>query len=271
MNTTVRPLECDRRDKVSVLVAERTPLMGRLVSDALSRDKSLVVIDVAERAVLPLAIELSPDVVVASSIINGDSLGVFELLNQLRACLPATRVVVLLDLSERFTVVEAFRGGARGVFCRSDSLRLLARCVRRVFEGELWISTKQLEFILETLLEAPATRLVDARGIALLSNREQEVVRWLVEGFTNREIAQQLKISENTVKNYLFRIFDKLGVSSRIEVVIYAANQRAANNPPDLDRIGNGLNDSRRTFKRRPTRLLSSASATKAAADTDVA
>jgi len=270
MNTTAQSVERSRRDKLTVLIAERTPLMGRLIADALSRDKSFVVIDSAERAALPLAIELSPDVVVASSAINGDSLGGFELLNQLRRCLPATRVVVLLDSSDRLTVVEAFRGGARGVFCRSDSLKLLARCVRKVFEGELWISTKQLEFILETLMEAPATRLVDTRGIALLSNREQEVVRWLVEGFTNRDIAQQLKISENTVKNYLFRIFDKLGVSSRMEVVIYAANQRASNNPPGSDRIGNDSNDLRRNFKRRPT-LLRSASATEAAPNTDVA
>jgi DNA-binding NarL/FixJ family response regulator len=92
--------------------------------------------------------------------------------------------------------------------------------------------------MLETLAEAPATHLVDTRGIALLSNREQDVVRWLVEGFTNREIGRQLKISENTVKNYLFRIFDKLGVSSRTEVAIYAASQRASNNPPDIERLG---------------------------------
>jgi DNA-binding CsgD family transcriptional regulator len=62
----------------------------------------------------------------------------------------------------------------------------------------------------------------------LLSKREQDVTRCLAAGLTNREIAQELKISQNTVKNYLFRIFNKLGVSSRVEVVIYAAGQRRA-------------------------------------------
>ena len=78
------------------------------------------------------------------------------------------------------------------------------------------------------MAEAPATRLVDTRGTELLSKREQDVVRWLAEGHTNNEIAGELQISENTVKNYLFRIFDKLGVSCRVEVVLYAPNQSSS-------------------------------------------
>jgi len=65
-------------------------------------------------------------------------------------------------------------------------------------------------------------RVIDARGAALLSRREQEVVRCVAEGLSNREIAQRLGLTEHTVKNYLFRIFDKLGVSKRVEVVLYA-------------------------------------------------
>ena len=105
---------------------------------------------------------------------------------------------------------------------------MLTRCVYRVHEGQLWISGLQLEYVLETLDAAPATRLVNAQGTVLLSKREQDVTRCLSAGLTNREIAVELKISQNTVKNYLFRIFNKLGVSSRIEVVLYAASQRRA-------------------------------------------
>jgi DNA-binding NarL/FixJ family response regulator len=135
---------------------------------------------------------------------------------------------MLLDSGERNLVVEAFRSGARGVFCRNDAVEMLARCVHKVHEGQLWVNGPQLEFLLETLATAPATRLVDSQGATLLSNREQEVVRWLAEGHTNSEIARELKLSENTVKNYLSRIFNKLGMSSRVEVVTYAASQRAS-------------------------------------------
>ena len=112
---------------------------------------------------------------------------------------------------------------------------MLTRCIYKVHEGQLWISDPQLEFLLETLAHAPATRLVDAQGTELLSRREQDVVRCLTEGHTNSEIARKLNISENTVKNYLFRIFDKLGVSSRVEVVIYAANQRRVGHSLELE------------------------------------
>jgi DNA-binding NarL/FixJ family response regulator len=103
---------------------------------------------------------------------------------------------------------------------------MLSKCVHKVYDGQLWVSSTHLEFLLEALSDAPATRLVDTQGTALLSNREEDVVRWLAEGLTNGEIAGKLKLSTNTVSNYLFRIFNKLGVSSRVEVVLYAARQK---------------------------------------------
>jgi DNA-binding NarL/FixJ family response regulator len=119
-------------------------------------------------------------------------------------------------------VVEAFRAGARGVFCRSESLKSLARCIQCVSEGQIWANSKELRYLLEALGEALPLRVIDARGAALLSRRELEVVRCVAEGLSNREIAQRLGLTEHTVKNYLFRIFDKLGVSKRVEVVLYA-------------------------------------------------
>jgi two-component system nitrate/nitrite response regulator NarL len=216
------------RKILRVLVADSTQLTGSLIADALSRDRKLSVANATSDSVLAEASKWDPDVIILSETLEGVPGKGFEVLTELRAAIPQIRVVILLDSAPRETVVEAFCKGARGVFCRSDSLTMLTRCVHRVHEGQLWIRGIHFEYLLETLEAAPATRLVNAQGTVLLSKREQDVTRCLAAGLTNRKIAQELKISPNTVKNYLFRIFNKLGVSSRIEVVLYAASQRQA-------------------------------------------
>jgi DNA-binding CsgD family transcriptional regulator len=133
---------------------------------------------------------------------------------------------MLLDTPRRDWVVEAFRKGARGVFCRCDPLKLLPKCVRTVYGGQIWANTEQIDCVFQAFAEAPVTRLVGADGELLLSAREQEVVRFVAEGLSNREIAVRLHLSEHTVKNYIFHIFNKLGISNRVELVLYAANQR---------------------------------------------
>jgi DNA-binding NarL/FixJ family response regulator len=214
------------RKALRVLVADSTLLTGDLIADALRRDRQLSVTSATGNTVLAEVSTLSPDVIILSETLGGIPGKGFEVLTALRAAVPRTPVVILLDSAQRQMVVEAFCRGARGLFCRSDSLTMLTRCVHRVHEGELWISGTQVEFLLETLAQAPVTQIVDTQGTNLLSKREQDVVRWLAEGNTNREIARKLNISANTVKNYLFHIFNKLGVSSRVEVVIYAASQK---------------------------------------------
>jgi DNA-binding NarL/FixJ family response regulator len=187
----------------------------------------LTIIHAKAGSVVATAAALKPEVAIVSEELEGKPGKGFEITRELRVAASSTQTVMLLDSEKRHPVVEAFRSGARGVFCRSDPLQRLARCVHKVHEGQLWISSTQLEFLLESLARGPLTRIVDARGMHLLSRREEEVVHWLAQGSTNGQIASELKISQNTVKNYLFRIFNKLGVSSRVEVLIYAANQSA--------------------------------------------
>ena len=214
------------QNRISVLVTDNTPLTARLIADALGRDRTLSINDANGSSVLTATARLNTDIVVLSEKLEGIPGRGFEVLRDLRATVPKIRTVFLLDFGERDLVVEAFRSGARGVFCRSDSLTMLSKCVHKVYDGQLWVSSTHLEFLLEALSDAPATRLVDTQGTALLSNREEDVVRWLAEGLTNGEITGKLKLSTNTVSNYLFRIFNKLGVSSRVEVVLYAARQK---------------------------------------------
>ena len=93
-------------------------------------------------------------------------------------------------------------------------------------------TSSELRYLLEILAAPPKMRLVNARGDILLSPREQEVVHWVAEGLTNREIADRLGLTENTIKNYMFRIFEKLGISKRVELVLYAASSSYLQLPP---------------------------------------
>jgi two-component system nitrate/nitrite response regulator NarL len=209
---------------IRVLAADATRMNSQLLAAALERDKRFEVLDPVSdaRGIVAAVAKEKPAVVVISAELDENKRKGFEIARELHGLHVETRVVMLLDSSERSQVVEAFRTGARGVFCRSESLMSLARCIQCVSEGQIWANSRELRYLLEALGEALPLRVIDARVAALLSRRELEVVRCVAEGLSNREIAQRLGLTEHTVKNYLFRIFDKLGVSKRVEVVLYA-------------------------------------------------
>jgi DNA-binding NarL/FixJ family response regulator len=222
---------------IRVLAADSTRMNSQLLASALERDKRFQVLEpVSEaRGIIAAVAKEKPAVVVISAELDDDPRKGFEIARELYTMRADIRVVMLLDVSERTQVIEAFRAGARGVFCRSESLKSLAKCIHCVNVGQVWANSKELRYLLEALGEALPMRVIDARGAALLSRREQEVVRCVAEGLSNREIAQRLGLTEHTVKNYLFRIFDKLGVSKRVEVVLYAyslGSSAVANDAP---------------------------------------
>lgn len=206
-----------------MLAADSTSMSTQLLVEALARDPQFDMIESVPEAsaVLHLLRREQPQIAVVSAKLGGDHGGGYELVREMRSQSPATRVIVLLDASECAAVVEAFRAGAQGVFCRTEPFRLLGKCIQCVHRGQVWASSGELQHVLEALAR-PAFAKFQTSGGSLLSARETDVVRCVAEGLTNREIAQRLKLTEHTVKNYLFRIFDKLGVSSRVEVVLYA-------------------------------------------------
>jgi DNA-binding NarL/FixJ family response regulator len=108
-----------------------------------------------------------------------------------------------------------------------------------VHGGQIWANTEQIKYLLDALATAPSMHVVNAKGEGVLTSREDQVVSLVADGISNREIAGQLSIKENTVKKSLLRIYDKLGVSNRVELVLYALTHRdrysqgaAANYPP---------------------------------------
>jgi len=212
---------------IRVLVADSTHIHTQLLADALGRDADLKVLGAHSTDLIATATHHNVDVVVVSSHLNEDPLRGFEVLRKLRAALPKVKTVVLLDSSRREVILEAFQSGARGVLSRHESLETLGQCVRQVHAGQIWANNEQMSFAVEALAATPTVRAVDANGLSLLSKRELEVVRSLAEGLTNREIAERLGLSQHTIKNYLFKVFDKLGVSSRMELLCLTLTQPA--------------------------------------------
>jgi len=155
-----------------------------------------------------------------------------KLLRKLRHSNANLRCVLLLDQCSRELVVEAFRSGAMGVCGRDESCEVLCKCIDRVHQGQVWANSEQLRYVLDTLSNGNRGRLTDVRGRVLLTPRQEEIVYLVVEGLRNREIAKRLNISEHTIRNYLFRIFEKLGVSSRAELILYTmANSKKVTAP----------------------------------------
>jgi two-component system nitrate/nitrite response regulator NarL len=237
-------------DVIHVLVADNTRIHTQLLADALRRDRRLEVIGAAStsRDLVEAVAAHKIDVAVISSNLDEEPLRGLEVLRELRASRPGVRTILLLDSSKREVVVEAFRAGARGVFSRHDSLETLGKCVRQVHQGQIWANSQQMIFAVEALAAAPVVRAVSANGLNLLSKREMDVVRCLAEGLTNREIAERLGLSQHTIKNYLFRVFDKLGVSSRLELLFLTLTQPSslpAASPAALASPGNGNGNGR--------------------------
>jgi two-component system, NarL family, nitrate/nitrite response regulator NarL len=215
--------------KVGVLIADDSRMGCQLLEHALSRSRfrfDVVASAVSSVEVISVLKSKPVDVALINQGLQDGPLVGFQLLTEMRASFPHTRVVVLLKTATCELVVDAFRGGAKGVFCRTESFEALCKCIQSVHRGQVWANTDQLHYLLDAFVNTHPLRAVDYSGRALLTKREDEVASLLAEGLTNKEVSVKLGLSEHTVSNYLFRIYNKLGVSSRVELVLYLLRQR---------------------------------------------
>jgi len=222
--------EQTRGETIRVLVADNTLIHTQLLADALRRDRDLEVIcsDADAKSVIEATLENKVDVLVINSNLEEQANRGFEVLHELHTSRPTLRAVILLDSSQIGVSLKAFRAGARGVLSRFESIKTLRKCIRCVHQGQIWASSQQLSLALEALASSHQVRAIDAKGLSLLSKREMEIVQSLAEGLTNREIAERLGLSKHTIKNYLFRVFDKLGASNRIELLFMTLSQSSS-------------------------------------------
>jgi two-component system nitrate/nitrite response regulator NarL len=213
---------------IRVVIFECTQMSGQLLARALEGSgPDLSVVGTAVSPVLEECTALKDaDVAVISAELKTGPLAGYTLLRQLVKTHPAVHCVILLNQADRDLVVEAFRSGAVGVCERAESVEMLCKCVHSVRRGQIWANSQQLRYVLEALASGGFGRVMDVKGKLLLTPREEEVVSLVADGLKNREIAEQLNLSEHTVKNHLFRVFERLGISSRAELILYLMGQK---------------------------------------------
>jgi len=166
--------------------------------------------------------KLKPDILLLDlRMPEKDGLGVLEEVNF--DSLP-TRVIVLTAAEDDRDVVRAMRLGARGVVLKQSASDLLLKSIRKVSDGEIWLDNRMTAEVIDAFKKSSESG--QRREKPLLSDREKEIVQLVAQGFRNREIGEKLFISEQTVKNHLHNIFDKLGVSDRLELALYAIHHR---------------------------------------------
>lgn len=214
--------------RIRVLLADSKPIESQLLTGALTHEGFEVIACAADMDSLACATgQQTPDVIIVNCS-NDASEAETSLLRSVHAAHPLIAKVALLQTDHREAVVHAFRAGARGIFSLShSSFPVLCECIKRVYAGEISASACHLNYLLDSVCEVPSVRVLGIRGDNLLTSREEQVVALVADGLSNRDVASELGLSEQTVKKYLFRIFDKLGISNRVELVLYAFHHGA--------------------------------------------
>ena len=216
-------VQSDRR--VSVVIADGQQLFRAGLRALLEHDAGIRV--AAEADTVEHAIEAvrqkKPDVLLLDlELPGGGAAGPLERL----ASAGAPHTLVVATQIEKRQLLGLLRVGARGYVLRDSPPTMLAKAVRVVAAGECWLSTQGLVHTLDALREL-ARESTDRRSLRhLLTSRELEVVVEVSEGATNRDVARKLHMSEQTVKNHLSTIYDKLGLSTRLELALYAIHHK---------------------------------------------
>jgi len=180
--------------------------------------------------IVSTALTYDVDVLVVSSSLNGSLQGGLHVVREMQVAKPGTKVVVLLDRYQDQLVLDSIQAGARGIFSHESSLDMLRKCLHSVNRGEIWLDNRGMSLVVNVLASAPIAPVVNPKALENLSQRECEAMEWLLRGLSNKEIADRMGLSQHTVKNYIFRIFGKMGVSSRAELLFLILSQHHAEN-----------------------------------------
>ena len=220
------------KQKIRIVVADDHPIFRDGLCRLLGLEEDFEVVAQAQdgRQVLEILQQLEPDILLLDLKMPGlDGLGTLQ---RLQAARNKTRVIVLTASDDKNEFVQAMKLGTSGIVLKQTATEMLIKSIRKVHAGEIWLDSHTTAAVIRQFVAAeemqPATVLPPApsaqrdRERSPRSQREREIVALVAQGFKNKEMAEKMFISEQTVKNHLHNIFDKIGVSDRLELALYA-------------------------------------------------
>ena len=211
--------------KIRIVIADDHPIVRDGLRKLLALEDDLEVVGEAAdgREVLDRVQELEPDILLLDlRMPNLDGLSALHALQQTNK---STRVIVLTASEDKNEFVQAMKLGCSGIVLKQTAPDLIVKSIRKVYAGEIWLDSHTTAAVMRQFAspaELAAAGAGKGRERSPLSQREREIVALVAQGYKNKEMAEKMFISEQTVKNHLHNIFDKLGVSDRLELALYA-------------------------------------------------
>jgi two-component system, NarL family, nitrate/nitrite response regulator NarL len=212
----------DRVHQIRIVIADDHPVVRIGVRNMLQSDPTLDVIGEASDGdeAITGTLELLPDILLLD--LQMPRLPGLEAMRAIMSGSPTVKILLLTSTITTQQIIEALQIGARGIVLKDALADHLTTAIRAVSSGDYWIGGKRVVNLVGALHELMQQAAVPERKTYGLTPRELEVVGCIVEGCSNRDIAKQFSISEETVKRHLSNIFDKTGVSTRLELALFA-------------------------------------------------
>jgi len=218
-----------RTHPIRIVIADDHPIFRDGLRRLLEAEPDLKVAGEAcdGQEAVKLALELKPDILLLDlAMPRHTGLDALRDLSASSGAAGSVRIILLTAAVEKKQVVEALQLGARGVVMKDSATQLLLKSIHAVMAGEYWVGRDSVSNLVQYLRHLMQSSGEESKRKTFgLTPRELEIVSAVVAGYANREIAEYFKISEDTVKHHLSNIFDKLGVSTRLELALFAVNQ----------------------------------------------
>jgi two-component system, NarL family, nitrate/nitrite response regulator NarL len=227
-STGVIPNVSAKRKNIRVVIADDHPIVRDALKMLLAREEDIEVVGEAGdgREALDRVQELDPDVLLLD--LRMPNLDGFSVLKALQPSSGGMKVIVMTASEDKKEFVQAMKLGSSGLVLKQTALALIVKSIRKVNAGEIWLDSHTTTAVMAQFSSPDIASAGQSKGRerSVLSHRAREIAGLVARGYKNKDIAEKLFISEQTVKNHIHNIFDKLGISDRLELALYAIHHR---------------------------------------------